>query len=75
MKKSNKLIKGLETIAIIILIISFITLVYCVYISIRAEQSYGSNYQASRTAENIIKEEVGLDVLSDNGITDMGSHI
>jgi peptidase S1 and S6 chymotrypsin/hap len=57
MKKSNKLIKGLETIAIIILIISFITLVYCVYISIRAEQSYGSNYQASRTAENIIKEE------------------
>jgi hypothetical protein len=25
--------------------------------------------------ENIIKEEVGLDVLSDNGITDMGSHI
>ena len=57
MKKSNKLIKGLETIAIIILIISFITLVYCVYISIRAEQSYGINYQASRTAENIIKEE------------------
>lgn len=58
MKKGNKFIKSLEVIAIFILIISFITLAYCVYISISAEKQYASNYNAEKTTgAEIIKEE------------------
>lgn len=55
-KKGGKFIKSLETIAIVILIISFLVLVYCVYISVNMEKnSVPNNYQAKRTGEEIIK--------------------
>lgn len=46
MKKGNKVIKFLEVTAIIILIVCFIVLVYCVYVSITTEQKYTSEYKA-----------------------------
>lgn len=49
MKKGNKFIRILEITAIIILIISFVTLAYCVYISIKMEKEYASNYNAEKT--------------------------
>ena len=50
MKKGHKFIRGLEITAIIILILSFITLAYCVYISIMAEKEYEDNYSAEKTS-------------------------
>ena len=50
MKKGHKFIRGLEITAIIILILSFITLAYCVYISIMAEKEYADNYSAEKTS-------------------------
>ena len=50
MKKGHKFIRGLEITAIIILILFFITLAYCVYISIMAEKEYADNYSAEKTS-------------------------
>lgn len=59
MKKGNKIIKGLEVIAILILIASFVTLAYCIYISINTEKEFTSNYNAEKAAatEVVEKEE------------------
>lgn len=53
MKKDGKLIKVLETIAIIILVVSFIVLVYCVYISISTDKKYESDYEAEKTVSTV----------------------
>lgn len=53
MKKDNKIIKFLETIAILILIVSFIILAYCVYISFTTEQNILENYDAQKTVAKI----------------------
>ena len=50
MRKGGKIIRGLEITAIIILILSFITLAYCVYISLMAEKDYADNYSAEKTS-------------------------
>lgn len=65
MGRGSRLIKGLEAIAIIILIISFITLAYCVYISIKADKEYVSNYEATKTSVDTTNEE------SEANITDI----
>lgn len=57
-KKGNKFIKTLEVIAIIILIISFITLAYCVYISVSVEKEYANNYNAEKTSTISNLEEI-----------------
>lgn len=57
MKKGNKIIKGLEAIAILILIASFITLAYCIYISISTEKEFASNYNAEKTGVIEVIEE------------------
>lgn len=57
MKKGNKIIKGLEAIAILILIASFITLAYCIYISISTEKEFANNYNAEKTGITEIVEE------------------
>ena len=48
----------LEGIAIVILIISFLVLAYCLYISIKVEQDYGNStvYETKRTSSNEIVE-------------------
>ena len=60
MSRGKKFVKGLETIAIIILIISFGVLAYCVYISFKMEEEYAENqnsYEADRLTANVdIKE-------------------
>lgn len=63
MKKGHKFIRGLEITAIIILILSFITLAYCVYISIMAEKEYEDNYSAEKTSlqTNITKNEGSIE--------------
>ena len=63
MKKGHKFIRGLEITAIIILILSFITLAYCVYISIMAEKEYEDNYSAEKTSlqTNISKNEGSIE--------------
>ena len=63
MKKGHKFIRGLEITAIIILILSFITLAYCVYISIMAEKEYEDNYSAEKTSlqTNITKDEGSIE--------------
>lgn len=53
MSRGQKFVKGLETIAIIILIISFGVLAYCVYISFKMEKQYANNqnsYDAEKTS-------------------------
>lgn len=53
MKKDGKIIKFLESVAILILIISFIILAYCVYISLTTEQEISGNYDAQKTVAKI----------------------
>ena len=53
MKKDSKIIKFLETTAIMILIISFIILAYCVYISFTTEQEILGDYDAQKTVAKI----------------------
>ena len=48
--RGQKIIKSLEAIAIIILIISFVALAYCVYISFTTEKNYASDYTAEPTS-------------------------
>ena len=53
MKKDSKIIKFLETTAIMILIVSFIILAYCVYISFTTEQEILGDYDAQKTVAKI----------------------
>lgn len=55
MTRGGKIVKSLEVIAIIILIISFLVLAYCVYISFNMEKSYAesSDYEAKKTATQV----------------------
>lgn len=53
MKRENKIIKFLEITASIILIISFIILVYCVYISFTTEEDILGEYNAKKTIADI----------------------
>ena len=85
MKKGNKIIKSLEFIAIFILIISFITLAYCVYVSIKTEKDYNTAYNAEKTAtaneieydnqdisniiENVNNSVVGISKIKNKGST------
>lgn len=84
MKKGNKVIKFLEVTAIIILIVCFIVLAYCVYVSITTEQEYASEYKAepistkqttqeeadiSELIEEINHSVVGISKLKDKGNT------
>lgn len=62
MKKGNKIIKGLEVIAILILIASFVTLAYCIYISINTEKEFASNYNAEKTAATEVVEKEEEDI-------------
>ena len=55
--RGQKIIKSLETIAIIILIISFVALAYCVYISYTTEKNYASDYTAEPTSVSNKTEE------------------
>ena len=55
--RGQKIIKSLETIAIIILIISFVALAYCVYISFTTEKNYASDYTAEPTSVSNKAEE------------------
>lgn len=60
MSRGQKFVKGLETIAIIILIISFGVLAYCVYISFKMDKEYAKNqntYEADKLIANVEKEE------------------
>lgn len=67
MKKGHKFVRGLEITAIIILILSFITLAYCVYISFMAEKEYADNYSAEKTS---LKSETDTSSLTENGISE-----
>lgn len=61
MKKNSKIIKFLESIAIIILVFCFAVLCYCVYVSITAEKEYSSEYKAKETSlkqDNIENEDI-----------------
>ena len=85
MKKGNKIIKGLEVIAILILIASFVTLAYCIYISINTEKEFSNNYNAekasitevidepekdiSTTIEKVNKSVVGISKIKNKGNT------
>lgn len=61
MKKGNKVIKFLEVTAIIILIVCFIVLAYCVYVSITTEQEYASEYKAEPiSTKQTIEEEADI---------------
>lgn len=62
MKKGNKIIKGLEVIAILILIASFVTLAYCIYISINTEKEFASNYNAEKAAATEVVEKEEEDI-------------
>ena len=61
--KGQKVIKSLEIIAIIILIISFIVLAYCVYISFTTENNYASEYTAELTSVSNKNEEKDISKL------------
>lgn len=84
-KRGNKFIKTLEVIAIIILIISFISLAYCIYISLNMEREYANNYSAEKisTINNVeevkdvsgIIEEVNNSVVGISKIKNKGSTI
>lgn len=81
--KGQKIIKTLEIIAILILIISFIVLAYCVYISFTMEKNYASEYTAELTSvtnkteekdistliENVNNAVVGISRIADKGTT------
>lgn len=81
--KGQKIIKTLEIIAILILIISFIVLAYCVYISFTTEKNYASEYTAELTSvtnkteekdistliENVNNAVVGISRIADKGTT------
>ncbi len=81
--KGQKIIKTLEIIAILILIISFIALAYCVYISFTTEKNYASEYTAELTSvtnkteekdistliENVNNAVVGISRIADKGTT------
>lgn len=85
MTRGNKVIRSLEVIAITILIICFIILAYCVYVSITAEQQYASEYKAETTSadkntnnENNISdliEKVNNSVVGISKIKNKGSTI
>lgn len=57
MRKDSKIIKFLEIAAILILIVSFIILAYCVYISFTTEQDILGNYDAQKTVAKINEED------------------
>ena len=61
--KGQKVIKSLEIVAIIILIISFIVLAYCVYISFTTENNYASEYTAELTSVSNKNEEKDISKL------------
>ncbi len=85
MTRGNKVIRSLEVIAITILIICFIILAYCVYVSITTEQQYASEYKAETTSvdestnnENNISdliEKVNNSVVGISKIKNKGSTI
>ena len=64
--RGQKIIKSLETIAIIILIISFVALAYCVYISFTTEKNYASDYTAEPTSVSNKAEEKDISTLIEN---------
>ena len=64
--RGQKIIKSLETIAIIILIISFVALAYCVYISFTTEKNYASDYIAEPTSVSNKAEEKDISTLIEN---------
>ena len=64
--RGQKIIKSLETIAIIILIISFVALAYCVYISFTTEKNYASDYTAEPTSVSNKTEEKDISTLIEN---------
>ena len=55
--KGQKIIKTLEIIAIIILIISFFVLAYCIYISITEEKNYSKSYDAQKASVEYREDE------------------
>ena len=55
--RGQKIIKTLEIIAIIILIISFFVLAYCIYISITEEKNYSKNYDAQKASVEYREDE------------------
>lgn len=81
--RGQKIIKSLEAIAIIILIISFIVLAYCVYISFSTEKNYASEYTAepasvtnkteekdiSGLIEKVNNSVVGISKIANKGTT------
>ena len=64
--RGQKIIKSLEAIAIIILIISFVALAYCVYISYTTEKNYASDYTAEPTSVSNKTEEKDVSTLIEN---------
>ena len=64
--RGQKIIKSLEAIAIIILIISFVALAYCVYISFTTEKNYASDYTAEPTSVSNKTEEKDISTLIEN---------
>ena len=72
MKKGHKFVRGLEIIAIIILILSFITLAYCVYISFMAEKEYADNYSAEKTS---LQSEIDTSNLTENSISEIVENV
>lgn len=84
MKRGNKIIRTLEVIAITILILCFIVLAYCVYVSITTEKEYTSEYKAESTSaikqesietdisdliENVNNSVVGISKIKNKGST------
>lgn len=59
MSRGQKFIKSLEVVAILILVISFIVLAYCIYISVNMEKNYASQskYNAQKTSATIEEEK------------------
>ena len=55
--RGQKIIKTLEIIAIIILIISFFVLAYCIYISITEEKNYSKSYDAQKASVEYREDE------------------
>lgn len=85
MKKENKFIRFLEVIAISILIISFVALSYCVYISFSMEKEFADNYNVEKVTTYIedsekkdisdVIEKVNNSVVGISKIKDKGSTI
>lgn len=72
MKKGHKFVRGLEITAIVILIFSFITLAYCVYISFMAEKEYADNYSAEKTS---LQNEKDTDNLTKDNISEIVENV